>query len=87
MPGLRRAIPKRTSTSIATASILTSATWTNSNLQHDVWFLDAVTALNQMRAAQHARHQDVRAVAAGFGRPLAVAGLGYSRTKLGAPTS
>ena len=42
-------------------------------MRHDVWFLDAVTALNQMRAAQHAGHQDLRAVASGLGRPLAVA--------------
>ena len=50
-------------------------------MRHDMWFLDAVTALNQMRAAQSLGHQDIRAVAAGIGRPLAVASLGRSREK------
>jgi len=34
------------------ASIPTSVYLDEHNLEHDIWFLDAVTALNQMRAAQ-----------------------------------
>ncbi len=35
------------------------------SLRHDVWFLDAVTALNHMRAAQTAGHSNLRALETG----------------------
>ncbi len=46
------------------------------NLRHDVWFLDGVTALNEMRAARDAGHQYLRPVASWIGRPLTVGGVG-----------
>ena len=50
----------------------------DNNVRHDVWFLDGVTALNQMRSGACAGHRYLRAVAAGFGRPLAVGGVGQA---------
>ena len=51
------------------------------NLRHDIWFLDAVTALNHMRVGAEHGHPDVRAVATGQRRPLSVAGLGRARRR------
>ena len=48
------------------------------NIRHDVWFLDGVTALNQMRAAQRLGHQHLRFVAARLRRPFAVGGVGQA---------
>ena len=47
-------------------------------VRHQVWYLDAVTALNQMRAARDCRHPHVCAVAAWIGRPLVMENLGQS---------
>ena len=55
-----------------------------SNLRHDVWFLDGVTALNEMRSARTLGDQDVRAVAAGIGGPVAVESLGSTGGIVGA---
>ena len=46
------------------------------DLRHDIWFLDAVTALNHMRAAQIAWHPDIRTLATGQRRPLLCGGCG-----------
>ena len=48
------------------------------NIRHDVWFLDGVTALNQMRARAIVGHRHLRLVAPGLGRPLAVGGMGQA---------
>ena len=50
-PGWQRAIPKKTSISTATACNPHVSYLDEQNRRHDIWFLDAVTALNQMRAA------------------------------------
>ena len=48
----------------------------DNNQRHVVWFLDGVTVLNEMRAARAAWPADLRPVAAGRGRQLAVEYLG-----------
>ena len=50
----------------------------DAHVRHQVWFLDAVTVLNQMRAARALGMQTLRAVAARVGRQLAVEDLGSS---------
>ncbi len=47
-----RETPKKISITTTTRLIRTSAISTTTICHHDVWFLDAVTALNEMRAAQ-----------------------------------
>ncbi len=48
------------------------------NLQHDVWFVDGVTALNEMRAAQIDGNSDVCPVAPRKRGPVPVEGVGYA---------
>ena len=49
------------------------------HVRHQVWLLDAVTALNEMRAARAAGHPDLRAVAARHGRSFALEDLGQAQ--------
>ena len=48
-------------------------------IQHDIWFLDAVTALNEMRAAQTLGIETFALWRLGCGGPFAVEDLGHSR--------
>ena len=48
----------------------------DNNQRHVVWFLDAVTLLDELRAARAAGAADICAVAAGRGRQLALEYLG-----------
>ncbi len=53
------------------------------SLRHDIWFLDAVTALNHMRSAQALGIQHIRAVATGERGPLAVESVGRAGRRRG----
>ncbi len=79
-PGSAPPTPTPTSISITTPSIPTSSTSTRtSNQRHVVWFLDGVTLLNELRAARAARPADLRPLAPGRGRQLAVERLGQAQ--------
>jgi hypothetical protein len=50
----------------------------DAHVRHQVWFLDAVTVLNEMRAARALGIQTICAVATGVGRQLGVEDMGRS---------
>ena len=50
----------------------------DNNVRHDVWFLDGVTVLNQMRVAHSLGILHLRIMEAGLRRPLAVGGVGQA---------
>ena len=54
------------------------------HVRHQVWMLDAVTALNELRAARQMGVQTIRLVAAGRGGSFAVVDLGPSQQYDGA---